>query len=308
LIHGYRGRFAPTPSGPLHFGSMIAAIASFCDARSNDGNWYVRIDDIDAPRAVAGVADDILHTLDAFALHWDGRPLCQSTNKDAYHRALHLLRSNGRVFYCACSRKDVSETGIPGPQGPVYAGTCRNGLASGRLARSLRLRVDNHTVSGFTDGLQGEVRQDLATEVGDFVVYRSGGMFSYHLACVVDDALLGITDIVRGADLIDCTLRQIFLQRLLGVPTPRYLHLPVATHPDGAKLSKQTHAAPVDPAQASPTIYQALRFLGQQPPTELALWPPQTALEWAVKSWRRKRLPAVCAIESPPVSTLPVIN
>ncbi len=295
----YSGRFAPTPSGPLHFGSMIAAIASFCDARASEGNWHVRIDDLDAPRVVAGVADDILRTLEAFSLHWDGRPLYQSANTHAYHCALHLLRSNGRVFPCACSRKEISETGRPGPEGPVYTGTCRNGIARGRRARSLRLMVDNDTVQGFADALQGEIRQDLATEVGDFVVYRSDGAFAYHLACIVDDALLGITDIVRGADLIDSTPRQIFLQRLLGLPTPRYLHLPVATNREGEKLSKQTRAAPVDPSRAAETIHAVLRFLGQQPPTELARWPAKTALDWAVKAWRRERLPAARAIESP---------
>ena len=250
----YCGRFAPTPSGPLHFGSMIAAIGSFCDARASGGNWYVRIDDIDTPRVITGAAEDILRTLDAFCLYWDGRPLYQSANKDAYHQALHLLRAKDHVFACACSRKEISKTGMPGPEGPVYAGTCRNGVGSGRLARSLRLRVDDGAESGFTDALQGKIRQNLAAEVGDFVLYRSDGTFSYHLACVVDDALQGITHIVRGADLIDSTPRQIYLQRLLGLPTPRYLHLPVATDCNGDKLSKQTHAAPVDPARAPETI------------------------------------------------------
>jgi len=297
-MHRYCGRFAPTPSGPLHFGSMIAAIASFCDARSSGGNWYVRIDDLDAPRVVTGVADGILRTLDAFGLQWDGRPLYQSANKHAYHCALHLLRANGRVFPCACSRKEVRKTGTPGTEGPVYSGTCRNGLASGRRARSLRVRVDNDTVPEFNDALQGNIRQNLMTEVGDFVVYRSDGAFTYHLACVVDDALLGITDIVRGADLIDSTPRQIFLQHLLGMPTPRYLHLPVATNREGEKLSKQTRATPVNPARAAATIHAVLRFLGQQPPAELAQWSPGTALDWAVKAWRRERLPAARAIAS----------
>ncbi len=308
MSRDYRGRFAPTPSGSLHFGSMIAAIASFCDARASNGNWFVRIDDLDAPRAVAGAADDILRTLDAFALHWDSRPLYQSTNKDAYHGALHLLRTLGRVFECACSRKDVSNTGSPGPTGPVYAGTCRNGLAPGQMARSVRLRADHQPESGFTDSLQGEIHQDLVTEVGDFVLYRSDGMFSYHLACVVDDALLGITDVVRGADLIDSTPRQIFLAHLLGLPIPRYLHLPIATDNSGAKLSKQAHAAPVDPAQASRTIYLALGFLGQEPPGELARWAPHMALEWAVKAWQRQRLPAMRAIKSPQIPAANIPN
>ncbi len=299
MTQGYSGRFAPTPSGPLHFGSMVAAIASFCDARAYGGSWYVRIDDLDAPRVTAGVADDILRTLEAFQLHWDGRPLYQSANVDAYHRALHLLRTRGRVFPCACSRKEVRETGMPGPEGPVYSGACRNGLPPGQRARSLRLLVDNDTAPDFTDALQGSIRQDLTAEVGDFVVYRADGAFTYHLACVVDDALLGITDIVRGADLIDSTPRQIFLQRVLGLPTPRYLHLPVATNPDGEKLSKQTRAAPVDPVRAAETIHAVLCFLGQQPPGELARWPAGAALDWAVRAWRRERLPNERAIVSP---------
>jgi glutamyl-Q tRNA(Asp) synthetase len=295
----YCGRFAPTPSGPLHFGSMIAAIASYCDARANAGNWYVRIDDLDTPRVIAGVAEDMLRTLEAFCLHWDGRPLYQSANKQAYHCTLHLLGTMGHVFPCACSRRQVREAGTPGADGPVYPGTCRHGIGRGQRARSLRLAVNNDTVSGFNDGLQGEIRQDLIADVGDFVIYRSDGAFSYHLACVVDDALLGITDIVRGADLIDSTPRQIFLQRLLDMPEPRYLHLPVATNGDGEKLSKQTLAAPVDPSRAAETIHAVLSFLGQQPPAELAQWPAQTALDWAVKAWRRERLPAERAIESP---------
>ncbi|KPK32803.1 MAG: glutamyl-Q tRNA(Asp) ligase [Betaproteobacteria bacterium SG8_40] len=304
----YSGRFAPTPSGPLHFGSMIAAIASFCDARAHGGNWYVRIDDLDAPRVIAGVADGILRTLEAFSLHWDGRPLYQSANKQAYHCALHLLRTQGRVFPCACSRKEVRETGAPGAEGPVYSGACRNGLPAGQRARSLRLLVDNDTVTDFNDRLQGNIRQNLMTEVGDFVVYRSDGAFTYHFACVVDDALLGITDIVRGADLIDSTPRQILLQRLLGLPTPGYLHLPVAVNSDGEKLSKQTRAAPVDPSRAAEIIHAVLRFLGQHPPAELARWPAGTALDWAVKTWRRERLPAARAIASPNDSFSPVYS
>ena len=299
MTQPYRGRFAPTPSGPLHFGSIIAAIASYCDARSNDGAWYVRIDDLDAPRALAGAADDILRTLDAFALHWDGKPVYQSDNQQAYHRSLHVLRTHRHVFPCACSRKEIGEAGGRGPLGPIYPGTCRKGIAEGRRARSLRVRVDDLTTSMFNDELQGSIEQDLATEVGDFVVYRSDGMFSYHLACVVDDALLGISDVVRGADLIDSTPRQILLQRLLGLESPRYLHLPVAVNADGEKLSKQTRAAPVDPARAPQIIYQALRFLGQDPPSELARWNPHQALQWASDHWLRQNLPAQREIESP---------
>lgn len=297
----YCGRFAPTPSGPLHFGSMIAAIGSYCDARSNGGTWHVRIDDIDRPRVLAGAADDILRTLSAFGLEWDGKPVFQSHRSDSHHAALHLLRSKARVFACSCSRKDISDADETGVEYPVYGGTCRNGLRSGRRARSLRLRVQDGTQAGFYDLLQGSVSQQLATQVGDFVVYRSDGVFSYHFACSVDDAQQGVTHIVRGADLIESTPRQIHLQSLLGLETPAYLHLPVATNEQGQKISKQTGATRVDQTRPGKVIYSVLSFLGQRPPAELARAPAQPAIDWAVQNWRRERLPAerVIAMPSP---------
>ncbi len=295
----YRGRFAPTPSGPLHFGSMIAAIGSYCDARASGGIWQVRIDDIDTPRVVHGAADDILRTLEAYALEWDGRPVFESRNRDAYHGALHSLRAAGHVFACSCSRREVSEAGLAGPEGAVYPGTCRNGLRPGRPVRSLRLRIEGESNIGFADALQGPVSQDLAAQVGDFVVYRADGIFSYHLTCVVGDAHQSVTDVVRGADLIDSTPRQIYLQRLLGLPTPSYLHLPVATDNRGEKLSNQTRATPVDVVRAGQTIHAVLTVLGQRPPAELANWPATDAIAWAVNNWRRENLPAAAAIELP---------
>ncbi len=299
MTQRYCGRFAPTPSGPLHFGSMIAAIGSFCDARAHGGQWQVRIDDIDTPRAVTGVADEILRTLEAFALQWDGRAVYESQNRDAYHHALHSLRATGRVFACSCSRREISKAGIRGADGPVYPGTCRTAPRADRPVRSLRLRVEDSDTIGFTDQLQGRFSQDLAASVGDFVIYRADGVFSYHLACAVGDAHQSITHVVRGADLIDSTPRQIYIQRLLNLPTPRYLHLPVATNRHGEKLSKQTHATPVERARAPQTIYAVLRFLGQQPPEELAHWSAQQAIDWAVNAWQRERLPNASAIELP---------
>ena len=297
MEHRYRGRFAPTPSGPLHFGSMIAAIGSYCDARAHGGDWQVRIDDIDAPRVVEGSADEILRTLEGFALEWDGSPIYESHNIDAFRNALHALRAAGKVFACACSRREIAKSAITGIEGPVYPGNCRNGLPPGRAARSLRLRVDEDTTVRFDDGLQGPVSQELATAVGDFVVYRQDGIFSYHLACVVGDTHQDVTHVVRGADLIDSTPRQIYLQQLLHLSTPAYLHLPVATNERGEKLSKQTHASPVDAAQAASTIYAVLRLLGQQPPQELARWSAADAMQWAVGAWRRDRIPRLAAIE-----------
>jgi glutamyl-Q tRNA(Asp) synthetase len=299
-MNRYCGRFAPTPSGPLHFGSMIAAIASYCDARANDGSWHVRIDDIDQPRVVAGAAGDILRTLTAFGLAWDREPVFQSRNSDSYHAAIHLLRSRAQVFACSCSRKDINEAVDMGTDSSLYPGTCRNGLPAGRRARSLRLHIDDDARAGFIDLLQGSVSQQLATEVGDFVIYRSGGIFSYHLACAVDDAYHGITHIVRGADLLDSTPRQIHLQVLLGLPTPAYLHLPVATNEQGQKMSKQAGATGVDHARAGEIIHSALMFLGQRPPSDLARAPPRTAIEWGVHNWRRENLPKARAIAAMP--------
>jgi glutamyl-Q tRNA(Asp) synthetase len=299
MTQRYRGRFAPSPSGPLHFGSMIAAIGSYCDARAHGGDWQVRIDDIDTARVVRGSADEILRTLEGFALDWDGHPIYESRNMDAYHNALHALRASASVFACSCSRKEIAKSGITGLEGPIYPGTCRSGLRPGRTGRSLRLRVDNHTVIDFEDLLQGPVSQDLSAAIGDFVVYRADGIFSYHLACVVGDAHQGITHVVRGADLIDSTPRQIHLQRLLRLATPAYLHLPVATNERGEKLSKQTRAAPVDAARAAATIHAVLRFLGQQPPRELVHWSAAQAIEWAVSAWRRENIPHRAAIEIP---------
>jgi glutamyl-Q tRNA(Asp) synthetase len=295
----YRGRFAPTPSGPLHFGSMVAAIGSFLDARAHGGSWGVRIDDLDPPRVAPGATDAILRCLEAFALHWDGPIVYQSRRSDAYHAALHRLRALGVVFACACGRKEISEAGIAGLEGVVYPGTCRDGLPAGRAARSQRLRVRDETIA-FDDALQGRVEQNLAREIGDFVLYRADHVFSYHLACAVDDAEAGISHVVRGADLADSTPRQIYLQRLLALPTPAYLHLPVALDDAGEKLSKQTLAQPVDPSHPSEIIGAVLRFLGLPLPRARYGAPPVDCLAWAVAHWRRDALPRTRALPASP--------
>ncbi|HWQ39456.1 MAG TPA: tRNA glutamyl-Q(34) synthetase GluQRS [Burkholderiales bacterium] len=291
----YRGRFAPSPSGPLHFGSMIAAIGSYCDARAHGGSWQLRIDDLDPPRTARGAVDAILRCLEAHALQWDGPVVFQSRRSDAYHAALHRLRQAGRVFPCACSRKEIAEIARAGGEGPVYPGTCRDGLPPGRPARALRVRVEDTTIA-FDDLLQGRIERHLAREFGDFVLYRADHVYAYHLACVVDDAEEGVDHVVRGADLLDSTSRQIYLQRLLRVPTPRYLHLPVALDASGRKLSKQARARPVDPAQAPAVIGAVAAFLGQRPPADLERSTPAEALRWVVSQWSRERLPATRAI------------
>ncbi|HWA14161.1 MAG TPA: tRNA glutamyl-Q(34) synthetase GluQRS [Burkholderiales bacterium] len=284
-----RGRFAPTPSGPLHAGSMVAAVGSYLDAKSRNGEWLLRIDDLDAPRVAPGAADAILRCLEGFGLHWDGPVMFQSRRGDAYRAAVERLRADGLVFECACSRREVEQAGLPGIDGPVYPGTCSAGLPPGRTMRSLRMRV-GHACIEFQDALQGRMHQDLGAEVGDFVLWRTEGVYAYHLACAVDDAAQGITEVVRGADLIDSTPRQIYLQQCLGLPTPGYLHLPVATHAAGEKLSKQTLAPAVAPGQEAAVLAQVLAFLGHLPPPQ-ARGSAAELLAWATSHWDRARLP-----------------
>ncbi|MGE0080848.1 MAG: tRNA glutamyl-Q(34) synthetase GluQRS [Thiohalomonadaceae bacterium] len=288
----YVGRFAPSPTGPLHFGSLVAATGSFLRARAMGGRWLVRVEDIDPPREVPGAADAILRALEAFGLEWDGPVLYQSSRLDAYREALDALLTGGLAFACTCSRKDIAQ--LAGPSG-VYPGTCRRRRGLPRAAHAIRVAV-GETVVEFDDLLQGPQRQDLAREVGDFVVRRADGLFAYQLAVVVDDAFQGVTEVVRGADLLDSTPRQIHLQRLLGLPTPGYLHLPVAVDAAGQKLSKQTHAAPLDPARPLPAIAQALRFLGLAPGPELLEADPAAAWAWAIARFRLDHLPRRCTL------------
>lgn len=294
--NGYRGRFAPSPTGPLHFGSLVAAVGSFADARARHGEWLVRMEDLDRPREVPGAGAGILRTLEALGLEWDGAVVHQSARGDAYRDALARLVAAGAVFGCACTRKEIADSSIAGIDGShVYPGTCRSGLPAGRAARAMRARVDDAVID-FDDAVQGHVRQALGRDVGDFVLLRADGCFAYQLAVVVDDADQRITDVVRGADLLDSTPRQIFLQRLLGLPTPRYLHLPVATNAAGEKLSKQTLAPPVDGAAAAPALVRALRFLGQPVAAELARAAPREVLSHAVAHWDRGCIPRARAI------------
>jgi glutamyl-Q tRNA(Asp) synthetase len=294
----YRGRFAPTPSGPLHFGSMVAAVGSYLDAKSRGGSWALRIDDLDPPRVAPGSVDSIFRCLEKFQMAWDGEVVYQSARMEAYHAALDQLRARDLVYACACSRKEIGDTGPGGPDGPVYPGTCRKGLPPGREARAWRVRTGDTAIE-FGDLLQGRVRQDLEREIGDFVLFRADQVFAYHLACAVDDSAQGITHVVRGADLMGSTPRQIYLQRLLGLCTPDYLHLPIALNAAGEKLSKQTLADPVEPDRAAATLANVLRFLKHSPPDEVcgdgvsALW------RWAVENWRRDRLPGVVSADAP---------
>lgn len=284
----YRGRFAPSPTGELHFGSLVAAVGSYLEAKTRGGRWLLRLEDLDRPRVAPKAAEAILRTLEACGFEWDGEVTYQARRESAYHAALHALRARGVLYPCACSRREIADSGLSGVEGPVYPGTCRGGTS--RRPRALRVRTGSEPV-GFDDAVQGWVQQRLALEVGDFVVYRSDRIFAYQLAVVVDDALQGITHVVRGADLLASTPRQIYLQRLLRLPTPRYAHLPVAVNQAGEKLSKQTRARPIEPARAAAHLTAALAFLGQCPPWELARADVATVWQWARAHWQLARVP-----------------
>ncbi|MEO8662355.1 MAG: tRNA glutamyl-Q(34) synthetase GluQRS [Bryobacteraceae bacterium] len=296
----YRGRFGPSPTGSLHFGSLVAAVASWVDARAAGGEWLVRMEDIDTPRVRPGAADSILATLERFGLHWDGPVSWQSQRGEAYSEALERLSSAGLLYPCSCTRKEIvdSVTGEAGAAPGRYLGTCATGLMPGRLARSWRVRVEPGVIC-FHDRAQGTQCQDVDASVGDFILRRADGLFAYQLAVTVDDAVQGITAVVRGADLMEATHRQIHLRRILGLPEPSYLHVPVVTDATGAKLSKHNQAEALS-SRASAHLTAALEFLGQQPPVELERAAPANILEWAVENWRTEAIPVVegagCAV------------
>ena len=283
-INNYRGRFSPSPTGPLHFGSLIAALGSYLDAKQHNGKWLVRIEDLDTPRTVPGAADTILHTLEKIGLYWDETVIYQSCRTAEYDIALHKLNSIGKAYLCACTRKEIADSTLHGIEGQVYPGTCRKGLPEGRQGRAWRVLTDNFAIE-FDDVLQGYIMQRLENDMGDFVVKRADGLFAYQLAVVVDDAFQHITHVVRGADLLTSTPRQIYLQHLLGLPTPNYLHLPVVTNLQGEKLSKQTLAKPIDTTLPSELLLSALRFMQQNPPEELSDYDATSILDWAVNNW-----------------------
>lgn len=287
---GVCGRFAPSPTGPLHFGSVIAALGSFLSARRRGGRWLVRIEDLDTPRNVPGAVDSIMRDLEALGMSWDGDVMRQSARTDAYAEALDTLAKRGWTFRCGCSRRDLS--------GGVYPGTCRAGIPPERAARSIRHRVPAGNVV-FRDAIQGPTSQCLGTEVGDFVVLRADGIVAYHLAVVVDDAAQQVTEVVRGCDLLDSTPRQILIQRALGLPTPRYAHLPVATNASNQKLSKHNLARSIAADSRGAVLADALGFLGHRPPRELTRAPAGEILDWAVSRWDPARVPRLRSAPAP---------
>ena len=290
----YIGRYAPSTTGPLHFGSLVAAVGSYLDAKTHGGRWLLRMEDLDPPREMPGAADGILRCLEAFGFQWDGPVLYQSRRLEAYAAATAELLRSGAAFPCACSRSEIADSGLHGLEGPIYPGTCRDGLPPGREARAVRVRVPDRRI-GFADGVQGRVSQDLARDIGDFIVRRADGCYAYQLAVVVDDGFQGITDVVRGADLLLSTPRQLLVQELLGLPSPRYLHLPVAVNSAGEKLSKQTHARPLEGQQAGSSLWQALAFLRQEPPEALRTASIEEIWSWAVPRWQREPLQGIAS-------------
>jgi glutamyl-Q tRNA(Asp) synthetase len=258
----YVGRFAPSPTGPLHFGSLVAALASYMEARAAKGKWLLRMEDLDRPREQPGAADQILRALERLGFEWDGPVLWQSARLERYRAVLEDLQRRGFAYPCGCSRKELEDSTLAIDGAKVYPGTCRHGLAPGKRPRAVRLRTHAAPIA-FADRIQGVIEQRVEREVGDFVLRRADGVIAYQLAVVVDDHDQGVTDVVRGADLLDSTARQIHLQRILGARTPRYAHVPVAIDAAGQKLSKQTSATPIDLANPGRELARARRFLGQ---------------------------------------------
>jgi glutamyl-Q tRNA(Asp) synthetase len=290
----YIGRFAPSPSGPLHFGSLLCAAASFLQARSQAGLWHIRIEDLDTYREQRGATSEILNSLEDFGLTWDGPVIYQSKRQQNYQQALDKLAKIDRTYPCACSRKMLYRD----PQyaaNLIYPGTCRDGIAKDKTARAIRLRTEPHLIE-FNDAIFGEFKQSISQQVGDFILRRGDGLIAYQLAVVVDDAAANITEVVRGADLLDNTPRQIYLQQLLGFNTPSYLHIPIITNQLGQKLSKQSHAPAITSDSVVPTLHHVLSLLGQQPPNNLLDGQIDELWQWSVANWRLDAVPKLTTL------------
>ncbi|MGH8502278.1 MAG: tRNA glutamyl-Q(34) synthetase GluQRS [Gammaproteobacteria bacterium] len=291
----YVGRFAPSPTGPLHYGSLIAAVGSYLQARSRAGLWRVRIEDLDPPREQPGAAANILRTLEAYGFRWDGEVMYQSRRLPSYRAALGGLVRARNAYYCNCTRKRVEADGNPGAFGMIYSGACRDRRWAPGRGRSLRVVTHDQPIR-FCDENFGDCCQRLESQIGDFIVCRADGYIAYHLAVVIDDAEQGVTQVVRGTDLLDTTARHIYLQQLLQLPTPSYLHLPVAVDRLGFKLSKQTRARALPLHDPRPGLVAALKFLNHQPPAEIATARLDDIWHWAVTHWSASRLPKARAI------------
>jgi len=292
--HPYIGRFAPSPTGPLHIGSLMTAVASFLDARAHNGTWLVRMEDLDPPRTQPGAAERILDTLQFYGLDWDGDVLYQSQRSPLYQSLVDQLLQQQNAFYCTCSRTDIfALTGSA-----TYPGTCRRCYQKPQKPAAIRIKVSPN-LTRFHDLLQGWVETKLDQDGGDFVIQRKDGLFAYHLAVVLDDAAQGVTHIVRGCDLLDSAFRHRYLQTLLQLPHPVYAHLPVIVNPQGQKLSKQTHAEAIPLSNPLPHLHYCLRALGQKPPQSLLATDKETLLAWALEQWQIQRVPHRRSLQQP---------
>ena len=290
------GRFAPSPTGPLHVGSLVAALGSYLMARSSGGRWLLRMEDLDLPRVVPGIADDMLRTLEILGFRWDGEVVYQSRRSEYYRAAAELLVQRGLAYACGCTRREIAQlASAPHEEVVVYPGICRNGLPAEKVERALRVKVYDEVIS-FMDGIMGRYSQHLTASCGDFVIHRADGPYAYHLAVVVDDAAAGVNQVVRGADLLSSTPRQIYLQRVFEYATPSYSHLPLVTGPEGTKLSKRDHAVSLAAGrdlvkEGGALLVSALRFLGQSPPPELQGAPSAEVLQWATSNFDQSAIP-----------------
>jgi len=285
------GRFAPTPSGPLHFGSLVTALASYCHAISQQGQWLIRIEDVDTPRVVDGSLHRILNDLEVFGFEWDGEIIYQSDQFERYRDVLNQLLTQGHAYACECSRRTLREAKVKtGPLGMIYPGICR-GKRLSRESHSIRINTESIGELGYPDQLFGKIEIDIPEQAGDFVIRRADGIYAYHLAVVLDDELQGINQVVRGADLLEATCLHLYLQQLLNFRTPEYLHIPLVRNSNGDKLSKQTGATAVDKNQAASLLVCALRTLGQPVEQGLEQGTASEVVQYAVKSWDHQRIP-----------------
>ena len=289
----YIGRFAPSPTGPLHLGSLIAAVASYVDAKSKNGIWVLRMEDLDPPREPPGTADLILDQLYALGIQWDGEVLYQSSRINAYRETLKQLSKEELCYPCGCTRLQIKA------MGSVYNGSCRNHTVSLPEKFAIRVKTFNDLI-GFNDKIQGHQQQNVRKEVGDFIVLRKDNLFAYQLAVVVDDSYQKITDVVRGYDLIDSTPRQIHLQKVLGFKTPKYAHIPIILNDKGHKLSKQNFATPIEPKDGNNLIFQSLKYLGQKPPPPMNRASTDEQLQWAISNWDIHAIPKLANIRENP--------
>ena len=283
IKHAYRGRFAPSPTGELHLGTLLAAVGSYLQARTQNGEWLMRIEDVDITRRVEGASDALLKALEDFGFEWDGEEVYQSHRNVLYEDALATLSQKDLIYPCTCSRKQLANE-------TVYTGHCRHRHLPLKEEHALRIRVEDRLIN-FDDAVIGSYQQQLTSECGDFVIKRRDSLFAYMLAVVVDDAEQGVTEVVRGIDLLDATPRQIYLQQQLDYTQPDYLHLPLLVDEHGHKLGKSTGAAALDLKHPVASLHSTLKLLGQQPPEELASDNLNSLWQWAIEHWDINRIP-----------------